>query len=83
MISNSERERRISVPLKSGSKNSPRGGTKIYLLVPPEGDTEKPTIALMQEVRHLCWPQWNNVEKLEGKVASGSLSAGTSNDDDS
>ena len=49
MISNSERERRISVPLKSGSKNSPRGGTKIYLLVPPEGDTEKPTIALMQE----------------------------------
>jgi hypothetical protein len=30
------------MPLKSGSKNSSRGGTRIYLLVSPEGDTEKP-----------------------------------------
>jgi hypothetical protein len=36
-------------PLKSGSKNSSRGGTKIHLSVPQEGDTKKPTIALMQE----------------------------------
>jgi hypothetical protein len=41
MIRNAERERRILVPLKSGSKNSPRGGTGIYLLVLAEGDTEK------------------------------------------